>query len=272
MKFLQHRVADPNILRLIARILKAGVMEAGIEYDTPEGTPQGGVISPVLANVYLHYALDLWFEKVIRKYCKGKAYMVRYADDFVCCFELKVDAFRFYQALINRLNKFNLEIATEKTKIIAFGRKSAEASRPESMDKPGTFDFLGFTHYCGQSRHGKFRVKRKTSKKKIRASINRCNQWIKRNRNLPARELMHQLRIKMLGTYRYYGITDNYPALRAFKDKVERMLFKWLNKRSQRKSFHWDKYMLFLGRFPMPRPGIFVNIYDLRPELMGFLL
>lgn len=272
IKFLQHRIADPNILRLIARILKAGVMEAGMRYDTPEGTPQGGVVSPVLANIYLHYVLDLWFEKVARRKCNGNAYMVRYADDFVCCFELEDDAHRFYRALIERLKKFNLEIAEEKTRIISFGRKAAAESKQEGKGKPGTFDFLGFTHYCGQSRLGKFRVKRKTSKKKMRASITKCNQWLKRCRNLPVKELMYWIRIRMLGTYRYYGVTDNYPALRAFRDKVERMLYKWLNRRSQRKSFGWDKYKLFLKRFPLPQPTIYVSIYNFRPGLMGNLL
>jgi RNA-directed DNA polymerase len=143
MKFLELRIADPNLLRLIKRFLKAGVMEAGIVYDTPEGTPQGGLISPILANVYLHYVLDLWFEKVVKKRCQGEAYVVRYADDFVCCFQNKRDAEWFYSNLKERLKKFNLEVAEEKTRIIAFGRSAEKESKKQGKKKPDTFDFLG---------------------------------------------------------------------------------------------------------------------------------
>jgi group II intron reverse transcriptase/maturase len=186
MKFLEVRIADPNLLRIVARFLKAGMMEAGVKYDTPEGTPQGGVASPILANVYLHYALDLWFHQVARKSCKGKAFMVRYADDFVCCFQFEEDARAFYQALVQRLAKFNLEVADEKTRIIAFGRKAEETKREQGGGKSDTFDFVGFTHYCSKGRKGQFRVKRKTSRKKLRASLLRCKVWLQRNRSLPA--------------------------------------------------------------------------------------
>ncbi|MGE5549546.1 MAG: group II intron reverse transcriptase/maturase, partial [Bacteroidota bacterium] len=168
MKFVAHRIADPNIQRLISRFLRAGVVEAGIVYDTPEGTPQGGVVSPILANIYLHYVLDLWFEKAVKRSCRGAAYMVRYADDFVCCFQHENEARAFLKVLKERLAQFGLEIAEEKTRIIAFGRNVGEQS-DEGGREPETFDFLGFTHYGGVSRHGKFRVKRRTSKKKYRA-------------------------------------------------------------------------------------------------------
>lgn len=271
MKFLELRIGDPNLLRLIKRFLKAGVMEAGIVYDTPQGTPQGGICSPILANVYLHYVLDVWFEKVVKKQSQGEAYLVRYADDFVCCFQEKRDAERFYTNLQERLKKFNLEIAEEKTRIIAFGRM-AEAEREKGdKRKPDTFDFLGFTHYCSKSQDGRFRVKRKTSQKKYRSSLLRCKTWLRKHLNSPTKDVIEMLYLKMQGTYRYYGITDNSMSLGNFCDKVRRMLFKWFNRRSQRKSMNWAKYVRFLKRYPLPRAKVYVNIYDVRPELLSYL-
>jgi len=271
MKFVKHRITDPNIHRLIARFLKAGVMDRGRLNPTTEGTPQGGLVSPVLANVYLHYVLDLWFEKAVRKGCQGDAYMVRYADDFVCCFQYEEEAKVFYQALVTRLKRFNLEIAEDKTKIIPFGQYAEDQCKREGNNKPPTFDFLGFTHYCSKSMKGRFRVKRKTSKKKYRASLLKCKEWISQNRNMPASELMEKLRTKLLGYYRYYGVTDNIIMVRNFMKEVRSMLFKWLNRRSQRKSFDWPKYVLFLKRFPLPRPKIYVNVYELRTDI-GYIL
>ena len=271
MKFLELRIADPNLLRLIKRFLKAGVMEAGIVYDTPEGTPQGGLISPILANVYLHYVLDLWFEKVVKKRCQGEAYVVRYADDFVCCFQNKSDAEWFYSNLKERLKKFNLEVAEEKTRIIAFGRFADKESKKQGKKKPDTFDFLGFTHYCSKSEKGWFRVKRKTSQKKYRSSLLKCKLWLRKHLISPADYVMEMLQIKLLGNYRYYGITDNSTALGNFYDKVRRMLFKWFNRRSQRKSMNWDKFIRFLKRYPLPRAKIYVNIYDVKPDLLSYL-
>ena len=271
MKFLKHRITDPNLLRIVVRFLKAGVMEAGIKYETPEGTPQGGVISPLLANVYLHYVLDLWFYRIVRKKCKGKAYMVRYADDTVWGFQHEEDARNFYVELKERLAKFNLEVAEEKTKIISFGKKANQSTDRGEKPEERTFDFLGFTHYGGKGRHGNFRVKKKTSGKKLRASMKRCKEWIKRNRNLPAKELMSKLRMKLIGYYRYYGITDNYRALMTFLNKVIEILYKWLNRRSQRKSFGWEKYKLFLNKYKLPLPKVYVNIYELEPRHIGWL-
>lgn len=164
MKYLAHRIADKNLLRLISRFLKAGVIEAGIKYDTPEGTPQGGVISPILANVYLRYALDLWFERVFARKSRGKVYLVRYYDDFVVCCQYRQDAEAFMNALKERLSKFNLEVAEDKTRILEFGRFAASNREKKGGGNPATFDFLGFTHYCSLSEKGKFRVKRKTSR------------------------------------------------------------------------------------------------------------
>lgn len=185
MKFLGHRIADPSILQLIARFLKSGYMEDGQRQETDQGTPQGGSASAVLANIYLHYALDLWFEKVVRKQCRGEAYMVRYADDTVFCFQYKSDAEAFYRELPERLGKFGLEIAPEKSKMIAFGRFASQEAEKNDTGKPETFDFLGFTHYCGKSRRGSFRVKRQTSRKKFKAALIRIKEWLRLNMHEP---------------------------------------------------------------------------------------
>ena len=262
MKFLSQRIVDPSINRIIRRVLKAGYMEAGKPYDTTEGTPQGGVVSPILANVYLHYVLDLWFEKAVKKGCRGEAYMVRYADDFICCFQYKDDAMRFYRALPSRLGKFNLELSQEKSKVIAFGRFALEEAKRQGKNKPDTFDFLGFTHYCSQSRQGKFRVKRKTSRKKFKAALMKMKEWIKKHRTMPLEELIRNVRIKLQGYYRQCGVTDNYPMLAKYRYKTIELLFKWLNRRSQRRSWDWKKFNELLKTWDLPRPKIYVNIYE----------
>lgn len=254
-KFIKHRIADPNIYRLIVRFLKAGVMEKGLHIETLEGTPQGGVVSPILANIYLHYVVDLWFEKVVRKNGCGNALMVRYADDMVFCFQAENEAKEFYRSLEERLKRFNLEISEEKSKIIPF-RKNKENKT--------TFDFLGMTHYIGKSKNGNFRVKRKTSQKKYKASLNKCKEWLRQNRNVHITELWKKMQVKMAGYYRQYGVTDNYEMIKKFMYETKNMLFKWLNRRSQRKSFTWDKFETYLKKNPLPNPRIYVNIFALR--------
>lgn len=271
MKFLKHRINDPSLLRIIARFLKGGYMEEGKYFDTDKGTPQWGVISPILANVYLHYVLDLWFEKVVRKQCKGYAYMVRYADDFVCCFQFQSEAEAFYTALIKRLQKFNLEAAEDKTKIITFGRTAEKDCNRNGQGKPPTFDFLGFTHYCSKSKTGKFRVKRKSSKKKVNAKLKKQKEWLKANRTLDIENIMARLRRSLNGYYNYYCITDNLRAVQNFLDHVKRLLFKWMNRRSQRKSFSWDKFNLFLRKYPLPSPRVKVSIYNLKKDIKYIL-
>lgn len=241
MKFIGHRIADPNMQRLINRFLKAGIVEAGVRYDTATGTPQGGVCSPIIANVYLHYALDLWFEKVVRKRCKGSAYMVRYADDSVFCFQYKEEALAFYEALKERLAKFKLEVAEEKTKIIRLNKRGNKSN-------DDSFDFLGFTHYTDEKRI----VKVKTSKTKYRASLLRCKTWMKENRTLPTEDFMLTIRKKLIGHINYYGMSYNSRWVKNFIDEVRKLIFKWLNRRSQKRSFNWDKFVIFLRKYPMP--------------------
>lgn len=267
MKFLKHRINDPNFLRIITRFLKGGYMEEGKYFDTDKGTPQGGVISPILANVYLHYVLDLWFEKVVKKQCKGQAYMVRYADDFVCCFQYRKDAEDFYLSLTRRLQKFNLEVAEDKTKIITFGKFAETDSKRNGQGKPPTFDFLGFTHYCSKSLAGKFRVKRKSSSKKTNAKIKQHKDWLKAHRTLDIKDIMGRIKRSLNGYYNYYCITDNKPEVVNFLDSIKRLLFKWMNRRGQRKSFTWDKFNLFLRKYPLPEPKVKVNIYDLKKNI-----
>ncbi len=263
MKFVEHRIADRNLLRLIARFLRAGIVEAGVKYDTPEGTPQGGVCSPILGNIYLHYTLDLWFEKRVRKQSKGAAYMVRYADDSVFCFQYEEDAKNFYAGLIERLAEFNLELAEDKTKIISLHKDDNDDEDKGKGCKPdSSFAFLGFTHYVGKDKDGRKRVKRKTSRKKYKLSLLRVKIWLKKNRHMPVREMMRKLNVKILGTMRYYGITDNRRSMSNLLNEIKKLLFKWLNRRSQRRSFDWGKFNLFLARYPLPTVKTYVRIFD----------
>lgn len=265
LKFLTLRIGDPNILQLIRRMLKASVQEEGRLEPTEEGTPQGSIISPLLANIYLHYVLDLWFEKRIKRQSRGKAFMVRYADDFVCCFQYETDAKEFYEALIQRLKEFNLSIAEEKTKIIRFGSYAEEWYKRNGGGRPSTFDFLGFTHYCSRNaKRTSFRVKRKTSAKKYKNKVKTFGIWMKQHRHEKLEILMATIRKKLTGHYRYYGITDNHPNLVKFKREIEKALLKWLNRRSQKQSFNWESFNQFLKRNPLPEPRIYVNIYGKR--------
>jgi group II intron reverse transcriptase/maturase len=255
IKFIELRVKDPNIIRLLNKLLKVGVMEYGVVEESEAGMPQGSIISPVLSNIYLHYVLDLWFEKRVVKQCRGHARIVRYADDYVCCFQYEADAKEFYEAQKERLAKFNLEIEESKTKIIPFGRFAAKGNE--------TFDFLGFTHYASKSKNGKFRVKRKTSQKKFRAKLREFKTWIKSVRNLfSINEIIESTKAKLRGHFQYYGITDNSGMLKEFKYHIEALLFKWLNRRSQRKSFSLDRFNLYLKMNPLPMPRIGVSIYE----------
>lgn len=260
MKFLQHRISDTKILRLIKRFLKAGVMEDGKHNNTEEGVPQGGSISPLLANIYLHYALDLWFEKVVKVEVKGEAYLIRYADDFIACFQYQETAWRYYRGLQKRLRKFNLEIAEGKTRILEFGRFAARDVKKRGKKKPDTFDFLGFTHYCGKTSRGKFKLKWRTARKKSHAKIQAYAEWIKENRHLPLKEIWQKTNQKLRGHYQYYGVSDNWNGLIAYREQVRRLLYKWLNRRSQRRSFNYQEFCQMIERYPLVRPKSLVDL------------
>ena len=242
LRFLKVRVGDERLLRLIGRMLKGGVMENGLTRASEEGTPQGGNLSPLLSNIYLHYALDLWFDRRFRKQCRGEAYYFRYADDFLACFQHQDDAERFHRELKERLGKFHLEVEPTKTKLLAFGRFARENAKRKGQ-KPETFDFLGFTHYCGLTRYGHFKVKRRTSKKKFRAKLKEVKGWIQQARSKFKTEgLLNRAKSRLVGHLNYYAITDNARGCQTFRRQFERLLCKWLNRRSQKHSYTWTQF------------------------------
>lgn len=248
MRMLAERIDDQAILRLIKKWLKAGVLDTDGQVIRPEdGTPQGGVISPLLANVYLHYGLDLWFAKVFRRSCRGEAFLVRYADDFVCGLEKEEDAQRFYKELEERLRKFGLEVAAAKTRVIPFSRyRRGETS----------FEFLSFEFRWGTDRKGQARLQRRSSRKKFRSSVKRAAEWCKKNRHLRMKEQFKQLNAKLRGYYNYYGVNGNYASLNEFYHQLKRLHLKWLNRRSQRPSYTWDGYLALTQLFTLARPRI----------------
>ena len=261
IKFLAHRIEDKRIQRMIKRFLRAGVSEDGSVTVSDVGTPQGGVISPLLANVYLHYVLDLWFEKVYRKSCSGFARLIRYADDFVVCFRYKQDAERFHMELGKRLGKFGLEVEPTKTKVMEFGRFAVQNAKRRG-EKAETFDFLGFTHYCSTKRDGKgFRMKRATARKKFVAKLKIFKDWLKKARIMKTKDLWKTAKAKLRGHYNYYGVTDNLPGIVRFGEEVKKLLFKWLNRRGKRNCLNWEKFNKMLERFPLPKPRIRVNMF-----------
>lgn len=242
MKLLEYRIKDKRLLRLIRKMLKGGIMDDGLVTASEEGTPQGSILSPLLSNIYLHYALDGWFEQVFKAKCKGAAFLIRFADDFVACFQYKSDAALYLAELVKRLAIFHLEIEPSKTRLLAFGRFASENARKQGR-KPETFDFLGFTHYCGKTRNGRFKVKRRTSRKKFTYKLKEFKVWLKKNRSvLKKRELLNTAKQKWRGHLNYFSITDNYKRCNAFGHQMERMLFKWLNRQSQRRSYTWEQF------------------------------
>lgn len=249
VRMLEERIDDRPFLRLIQKWLKAGILDTNGKVIHPvTGTPQGGIVSPVLANVYLHYALDLWFEKRIRRQCRGEALIIRYADDFVCAFQYKQDAELYYQQLNERLGNFGLEVAQDKTRILPFSRTRVKQGE--------TFDFLGFEFRWGVSRKFKPIIKRRTSRKKLKASIASFTEWIKTNRNKKISTLMETLRAKYRGYWNYYGVIGNYGCLGTFFYLTKRILFKWLNRRSQRLSYNWAGFKNLMKQFAIPAPMV----------------
>lgn len=261
MKFLAHRVEDKRIQRMVKRFLKAGVAEDGSVTVGDAGTPQGGVISPLPANIHLHYALDLWFEKVYRKSCTGFARLIRFADDFVACFQYKAEAERFRVELGERLGKFGLEVEPTKTKVMEFGRFAVQNAKQRG-ERPQTFDFLGFTHYCGTKRDGKgFRMKRITARKKFAAKLKIFKEWLKKARTLKTKELWETAQAKLRGHYNYYGVSDNMRGITRFGEEVKRLLFKWLNRRGKKNCLSGEKFEAMLKRYPLPKPRIRVSMF-----------
>jgi RNA-directed DNA polymerase len=249
LKMLAERVDDKSFLWLIEKWLKAGVLETDGKVLHPvTGTPQGGIVSPLLANIYLHFALDLWFQKVVVPHCSGEACLIRYADDFVCAFEKEEDAKRFYEALGERLKKFSLELSAEKTHILPFSSTGQVGST--------SFNFLGFEFRWGKDRAGKPHVDKRTARKSLRNSLTRFKLWFKENRHRRLPDLFRLLNAKLTGYFNHFGVHGNLRSLEFFYYQIIRQMWKYLNRRSQRKSYNWDGFKQLLAQFGVVKPHI----------------
>lgn len=262
VRMLEQRVNDRALLWLIRKWLKAGILEEdGQVTDPVTGTPQGGIISPVLANIYLHYVLDLWFEKRVRKRVRGQAMLLRYADDFVVAFENEDDARRFMTELPGRLEKFRLHLAEEKTALVRFARNDPRGEN-------GGFNFLGFLYHWEDTQKGNRKVQRMTIPKRRQASEARVREWIKENRHLRVKALLKRLSRRLTGYWNYYGVIGNMDSLRKFWREVVRSLYKWLNRRSQRRSVTWARVFRMLKQHRVPGPRI---VTDRQMQLWSLL-
>ena len=261
LKVLDLRIQDKRFLRLISRMLKAGIQTPGGVLYAELGSPQGSISSPVIANIFLDYVLDKWFTEVVRNHCRGYCAIVRYADDAILLFEREDDAHRFMRVLPRRLEKYGLRLNERKTRLLACGKRNARYCF-ETGQRPPTFDFLGLTHYWGHSRKGYVRLKRKTSKNRFSRALVELNDWLRQNRSryrLPL--LWKMVGQRLRGHFNYFGVTDNSRALSTFEQKAHALLFKWLNRRSQRRSFTWGTFLRYREKYPLPRPRRLVSLY-----------
>jgi group II intron reverse transcriptase/maturase len=252
MKFIEHRIGDRRIGRLIRKWLRAGVLEEGKRTCSEVGTVQGGSISPLLANIYLHYVLDLWVRRWRKREARGEVIVVRYADDFVVGFQHRLDAESFLADLRERLTLFGLELQAGKTRIIEFGRFAAPSRNRRGEGKPETFDFLGFTHICGQTRSGKFTVIRKTMRTRRKAKLQEIRAELRRRMHEPVPQVGAYLRSVVAGHVRYYGVPMNSHSLSAFRREVSRLWWKALNRRSQKRSITWPRMGRLVERWLPP--------------------
>lgn len=257
-EILRQRVVDGVVVRLIGKWLNAGVLEGGVMRHATAGTPQGGVISPLLANIYLHEVLDTWWVREVLPRMRGKAFAVRYADDFVLAFSNEEDARRVQAVLSNRFGKYGLTLHSDKTRLVRFERPGTAGGEP-----PETFDFLGFTHYWAKSRKGRWVPKQRTARDRLRRTMRRIHEWCRRWRHLPVADQAKALGRKLRGHYQYYGITGNWRALAKVYWKTTRSWQKWLSRRSQRAYLNWKAFEGLLARNPLPRPQAFHSTYRL---------
>ena len=262
LRFVEHRVGDPRMISLIRRWLKAGILEEGEIHPSDEGTPQGGSISVLLSNLYLHYVLDLWFEQVVKPRLRGEAYLVRYIDDFVVCFQYREDAIRFQNVLRRRLEKFSLVLEPTKTKLVEFGRFAARHACKRGRRCPETIYFLGFTLYCTRNQKGNFKVGFRTEKSRLQRSMANLSDLMRRIRHLPVRVQAFNLNRALRGHYSYYGIVGNFRALQKVHRFVERYWRKMLNSRSREGSVTWEIFHKIKERFPLQPPRLKLNYVE----------
>ena len=256
-ELVSRRIRDGVVRRLIGKWLKAGVMEEGSVSYPESGSPQGGVISPVLANVYLHHVLDLWFEETVRPQLAGSAKLIRFADDFVIVFTNQKDALQIMEMLPRRFGEYGLSVHAEKTRLVDFRHPSHSGRQRDGTSKPDTFDLLGFTHYWGKSRRGTWTVARKTMSKRLTRAVQSIYQWCRKYRHWPVHEQWSKLCQKTRGHYAYYGVTGNGRMLRNFRHEVRGAWRTWLNRRNRKRQMTWENFARLEKRYPLPLPKIY---------------
>jgi group II intron reverse transcriptase/maturase len=264
-RFLDRRVRDGVIRRLIGKWLAAGVWEKGQLSYPEDGTPQGGVISPLLSNIYLHEVLDCWWVQEVLPRMKGRVFLVRFADDFILGFEKKADAEKVYRVLFKRFDKYGLSLHPEKTRLVSFGRPETTKDEWGHGPRPETFDFLGFTHYWGKSRAGRWVVRRKTMGKRFTRGLKAISRWCRKNLHEPLREQVAQLGSKLKGHYGYYGITGNFESLQRFRWEVIKTWRRWLARRGGPKGMPWERLNRLLALFYLPEARVMHSIYAAKP-------
>jgi group II intron reverse transcriptase/maturase len=256
MEMVERRVGDRSMLRLIGKWINAGVIEEGRLLVTKTGTGQGQVISPLLANIYLHYVLDEWLEVQVKPQLRGQVHEIRYVDDFILCFQYREDAEKVLAALRQRFAEYGLTLHPDKTRLIEFGRSALVKSEQPGGKKPGTFDFLGFTHICRRSRRGKFTIHVRTVRKRLSRSLKRVAAWCREHRHDPVQEQHQVLNAKLRGHDQYYGRPTNFPSLRQYHRAVRKLWKKWLNRRTRGKTLTWEVYQELLSLHPLLHPRI----------------
>ncbi|RYF50594.1 MAG: group II intron reverse transcriptase/maturase [Cytophagaceae bacterium] len=269
LRFLAHRIADRRFLRVIQRFLKAGVIQDGAFAPTETGTLQGGLVSPVLANIYLHYTLDWWFEGRFAKTCAGTAQLIRYADDFVVCFEKQADAERFMKVLPQRLAAFGLELEPKKTGMLRFGRFAQADCYRDGLARPKTFNFLGFTHFVTTSRvNGRFMVGRKTERQRLCSKLKELNTRVRQLRIQGGAAMVQHVQRHLRGHIQYYAVSGNLRSMGVYARHCGRILFKWLNRRSQRPSITWERFSRLLADGLLPKVRLIHHLYP-KPSFLA---
>ena len=264
LRFVEHRVGDQRLISLIRRWLKAGVLEDGEVHPSEEGTPQGGSVSVLLSNAYLHYVLDLWFERVVTPRLRGEACMVRYIDDFVLCFQYRADALRAQEALVKRLGKFSLTLEPKKTKLVEFGRFAYRHASKRGRKRPETIYFLGFTLYCTRNRKRNFRIGMRTEKTRLRRALTRLQDQMRQMRHLSLQDQVNHLNQMLRGHYAYYGIGGNIRALQRVHRAVERYWRKMLSSRSWHGTIYWTHFQRIKEQFPLLQPRLYLPYMELQ--------